>query len=308
MSRFNKSVILFLLLTCLGLVLKKLMIPGASLLLVIVLTLLAMIYFIQGIRTNIHRSEEDNSSGVFIAAFFAFSVSSIAFLFRVHYWSAASLFLPIAFISLIAVALLLIRYFIFRFTERGTETKIIKELTFPFLIFSFLISISVITNQRQFHNFFKGSTYESFVRKMYPENEAQLLLEENQCDDLPCLKRADEYFLRGVKNDSLEKWDEAFDDYNKAIDYNIHFAEAYCRRASNRMLHKELDAEIILAAIRDCDIAISLDSTMVMAYVRRGFTQYNAKHLDKACTDLKKAKQLDSTLNIDKYIKYSCGN
>ena len=225
-----------------------------------------------------------------------------------HYWRVASLLVPIAFISLILVALLLVRYFIFSFTEPATEKKIVKDLAFPFLLFSFLVSVSVFTNQRQFHVFFKGSTFESFVRKIYPESEAQKMLEQNQCNNLSCLRMADEYLVAGIKNDSLQKWDEAFEDYNKAIDYNIHFAEAYCRRASNRMLHKEVDAEITMAAIRDCDIAISLDSTMVMAYVRRGFAHYNAKHLENACADLKKAKQLDSTLSIDKYIKYSCGN
>jgi len=109
-----------------------------------------------------------------------------------------------------------------------------------------------------------------------------------------------------LKADSLKKYDDGFALYNKAIDLNIHFAEAYFQRAENRMLHAVVDADILRKAIRDCNIAIALKPGYAQAYVRRGFTYLLKRNSHAACADFKKAKNLDSTLKIDSWISSTC--
>lgn len=306
MSRQNKNIIGLILLAITGLILKKLMIPGASFVLMVAMFSLAVQFLILAFRSVKTGNDENNSPLIFSLAYFDFSVSSVAFLFRIEYWNFSDLLLWISFPLLIIFLLLLIYYFFFYHSNPLTEKKIVTDLMFPLVFFVLIIPFSSLSNQRQFHNFFKGSTYESYVRKMYPEGEAKKLLEENQCSDPSCIEEANNYYLEGLKNDSLKNYDEAFECYNKAIDYNIHFAEAYVSRASNRMLHAFVDKDIAVAAIHDCSIAIELNPTYAPAFLRRGFTNIFANNPAQACDDFRKAKALDSTYKIEKYIKSTC--
>ncbi len=308
MKNRREKQLFLLFVTCIGLVLRKFMIPGASLLLIVTLILLATLFFISGFRSISHRKERNGVAHLLALGHFYFALSSIAFLFRNQYWNSGENLLWVGFVGLIVLVFFLVRYFFFQHTDPVAEKRIFRELLIPFLFFLLVIPFSVLSNQRQFHNFFRGSTYESYVRKTYEEEEALPLLEQNQCNSPECIKKGNEYFHEGLKNDSIKKWDAAFDCYNKAIDYNIHFTDAYVRRATNRMLHAVVDKEIILSAIRDCNIAIVINPRYAQAYARRGFTYYLSKKPDKACADFKKANELNSNLKLEEYIKSTCGN
>ncbi|MCX6292320.1 MAG: hypothetical protein NT126_11230 [Bacteroidetes bacterium] len=307
MNYRNKTILSFVFFTCISVLMRKHMIPGASQLLTLSLSVLCVVFFINALKSFSSRKTDDNDHPLFTLAWFEFAFSSIAFLLRSQYWDGYELFLWIAFTMLILLSIVFIYYFFFRHTTREAEKRIRDHLFIPFLFFMLTIPFSVFSNQRQFHNFFRGSTYESYVRQTYPEDEAKNLLEENQCDDPACQEKAEEYFKEGILDDSLKKYDEAFECYNNAIDLNIHFAEAYVKRAANRMLHSEVDKEIIQHALRDCSIAIELKPAYAGAFLRRGFTNILGHHTLDACNDFRKAKSLDSTLKIDNYIRSTCG-
>ena len=307
MKRKNKAQFLLLVLTGSGLVLRKLLVPGASILLIVTLSMLGILFFALCIRNILRIKKENYASLLFAVAYFDFFLCSFGFLFRIQYWDDDKQLVWIAFFAMMILAVLLIHYFIFMETDHEIERKLIRELLIPFLFFLMVIPFSAMANQRQFHNFFRGSIFESYIRKLYPENQARLILEENQCDDPACLIRAEEYYLQGLKNDSLKKYDEAFVCYNKAIDLNIHFTDAYCSRAANRMLHAVVDEDIIASAIRDCNIAIAIDPDYAPAYLRRGYTYMYLRKKEKACSDFIKARALNGALKLDAMIKSNCG-
>jgi tetratricopeptide (TPR) repeat protein len=308
MSYRRKTVLGLLLLTCAGLVLRKQMVPGATLLLIISLSALSLLFLALCLQSLKYREDKSESLFIIELAYLDFSVSSLAFLFRLQYWDGTETLLRVAFILFVVLLFVVVYYFIFQRTQTETEKKIFNLLLFPFLFFLFVNPFSALTNQRQFHLFFKGSTYESYIRSRYGEEDAVRLLEENQCSDPSCLEKANSYYLEGIKNDSLKNWDAALECYNKAIDLNIHFVDAYYRRASNRMLQLVTDPDMVAAALRDCNSAIALDPSFAPAYMRRGFIYVHLQKHEKACEDLKKAKKLNDALAIDKYIKSMCGN
>jgi len=301
----TKAVYIFILATCAGLILKKQIVPGASLLLFVSLISLCGLFF-TGFISTLSYEKSRNPFYIFSIGQLCFSISSIAFLFQVHYWQGARPLVWTGFSLLMILTFLLLKYFLPGHTDEEITKRVKRKLLLPLLFFVLVIPFSAFSNQRQFHSLFRASTYESYVRKMYPEEKARQLLEDNQCTDPSCLAQADSFYKQGLINDSLKKYDEAFTCYNKAVNLNIHFAEAYVQRAENRMLHAVHDPEMMKDAFRDCDLAIAINPRLAHAYLRRGFLHVVSGHRDQACADFKKAKEVDNTLKIDYWITNSC--
>jgi serine/threonine protein kinase len=92
---------------------------------------------------------------------------------------------------------------------------------------------------------------------------------------------------KGLSLDNLGYTDEALECYDRAIDLNPEFADAYV----NRGLAYDKKGEYDLA-IRDYNRAIELNPEYAEAYINRGLAYYNKGEYDMAIRDYNKAIEL----------------
>jgi lipoprotein NlpI len=93
--------------------------------------------------------------------------------------------------------------------------------------------------------------------------EAAIALLNNIIQEMPALQEP--YNLRGVARTADGSSDLALQDFDRALQINPHYAEAYFNRGNtNRALLKYADA------LRDYSLAIENNPTMVEAYLNRG--------------------------------------
>ena len=128
-------------------------------------------------------------------------------------------------------------------------------------------------------------------------NQGVVLLEEGQYDRAIAYfnkaieinpKYADAYNNRGNAYAKKGQYDKAIADYNKAIEINPRFAAAYNNRGNAYMGNGQYDK-----AISDYNKAIEINPRDAFAYDNRGFV-YMVKlgNKNKACSDWKRACEL----------------
>jgi tetratricopeptide (TPR) repeat protein len=106
--------------------------------------------------------------------------------------------------------------------------------------------------------------------------------------------KAEEFFEQGKKFSSVENFDQAIDNYSKAIKINPKFAKAYNNRGTAYILKKQYDL-----AIADFTKAIELDPKNGKAYHNRAIVYSYQGETDKARQDLQKAQHLGIAVNPD---------
>lgn len=90
-------------------------------------------------------------------------------------------------------------------------------------------------------------------------------------------KTPEEFYIRGVRYTLSRRFRAALGDYNKAIELDDQFAEAYLRRAEVRYLIE--DDSGVLA---DCQRAIALNSTEAKTYFYQGMARYRLDYVQSA--------------------------
>ena len=98
----------------------------------------------------------------------------------------------------------------------------------------------------------------------------------------------DAYYNRGIAYYGLNKYDEAFKDYGKAIELDPEYVPAYIDRGNAYYGLKKYDE-----AFKDYDKAIELDPEYVDAYIDRGNAYYGLEKYDEAFKDFDKVIELD---------------
>src|SRR6185436_10058314 len=181
MRRLHKLMLILFSLIVLGFILRKFAVPGAFLIVAGGLILSGILYFAVGFISVGKMKEDFIASFLYDFSFFNLSLSCFVFLARYQEWHLPKFVLPAIFAGLLVCLLLGIYVFIFRYTPPETEKKILTDLLFPVAFFVFLLAFSLISNKRQFHKFFRSSTFEVYVRSTYPPKDADQLLEDNQC-------------------------------------------------------------------------------------------------------------------------------
>jgi tetratricopeptide (TPR) repeat protein len=106
--------------------------------------------------------------------------------------------------------------------------------------------------------------------------------------------KAEEFFEQGKKYNSVEKADQAIENYSKAIKINPKFAKAYNNRGIAYIWKKQYDL-----AIADLSKAIELDPKNGKAYNNRAVVYSYQGEADKARQDLQKAQSLGIAVNPD---------
>lgn len=98
----------------------------------------------------------------------------------------------------------------------------------------------------------------------------------------------DAYFSRGVAFSYLKKFDNALEDYTKAIELKPDFKEAYLERALLRLSLKKFPE-----AIADLDRVIKLDSKSYVAYANRASAHFITGNSEKALADIRKSIEIN---------------
>ena len=111
---------------------------------------------------------------------------------------------------------------------------------------------------------------------------------------------AEDWFKSARAKASSRDYEEAIDDYTKALTINPEFADAYFHRG---ILKGRLgDAK---GAISDADQAIKINPQHAMAYASRGIAEESLGDLQRACADWRKAAVLGNTY-ASKMVRKQC--
>ena len=102
---------------------------------------------------------------------------------------------------------------------------------------------------------------------------------------------------RGMARETLENFEQAIADYNKAIEINPEYGNAYNNRGNIKA--KQADYK---GAIKDYNKAIELNSQFVEAYCNRGIARENLGDHSKALEDFDRAIELNPEY-IDGYLR-----
>ena len=97
-----------------------------------------------------------------------------------------------------------------------------------------------------------------------------------------------QYYNIGIQKHTEKKYEEAIENYNRAIDLSPKYSWAY----NNRGL-AYYDLGNANKAISDYNKAIAFDSQNSFAYYNRGLVYYNLGNLDQAILDYSKAIEID---------------
>jgi tetratricopeptide (TPR) repeat protein len=102
---------------------------------------------------------------------------------------------------------------------------------------------------------------------------------------------------RGMAQETLENFEQAKTDYNKAIEINPEYANAYNNRGNIKAKQADYNG-----AIEDYNRAIELNSQFVEAYCNRGIAKENLRDYSQAMEDFDRAIELNSEY-IDGYLR-----
>ncbi|MBP6334754.1 MAG: hypothetical protein KA444_04715 [Bacteroidia bacterium] len=215
-----------------------------------------------------------------------------------------------------AILFLILIYFSFLKVRSKTESKFIKSNSLHsgvFFLLSIVISVLLITglflNPRQFHNFYRQSTYEEFLRSRFPQvsiPEATALLGLYSDHSRESQEKSNEFYSMALKMVSEKKFENALRLYNLSIDKNPNNADAYFHRGYLKLYHLELNKGIANSAVIDFSESIRLRPTHADSYFQRGVSLGYLDAKKRVCVDMRIAHKLDSTLDVEPFMKKFC--
>lgn len=106
------------------------------------------------------------------------------------------------------------------------------------------------------------------------------------------MTNAKEYLKNGNAKFDLKKYEEAIEDYNKAIELDSNDIAAYHNRGNSKFCLKHY-----VEAIEDYDEAIKLDPN-AETYHNRGKAKFELKQYEEAIVDFNRAIAIAIALNI----------
>ena len=111
---------------------------------------------------------------------------------------------------------------------------------------------------------------------------------------------AEEYFNKAFNKAELKDFQGAIADYNKAIEINSIYSNAFAGRGDSKTELKDYQG-----AIEDYTKAIELNPNYIEAYYNRGVSKLNLNQKESACLDWIKAEELGDSDAYD-LIKQHC--
>ncbi len=112
---------------------------------------------------------------------------------------------------------------------------------------------------------------------------------------------ADVYFARGFTYQEIRAYQQALDDYKKAIEFNPNLAGAHLNSGNCYYALKEYSK-----ALDSYTISEKLQPDNSTVYYARGFVYLDTGFIDKACEEWNKALKMGNTY-VKEYIDKNCG-
>ncbi len=171
------------------------------------------------------------------------------------------------------------------------------------MLISFVLITAAFFNVRSFHNFYRTTYYEEYIRSKYTEQEgiiADLYIDKHKN---PEKKKSELVLKMAFEADSLNKNDLALKLYNQSIDLDPDNANAYHRRGFLKLTKLELDVDMAYSAIKDFDRAIRLQQDFTLAYFHRYLAEDYLALKGRAFLDRKKVWEADSLLSETDFLK-----
>ncbi|KAF5437841.1 Tetratricopeptide (TPR) repeat containing protein [Candidatus Methanophagaceae archaeon] len=159
--------------------------------------------------------------------------------------------------------------------EKGKAYELIKEdngITAEILM-NEGISFGIIGDYKLSISYFE------FAVKISENNEIKAAARKNL---------AVAYYNRGIAYNTLKQHEKAIEDFNKALELNLKYAEAYNNRGNAYAKLKQHET-----AIEDYNKALELNLNDATAYCNRGTTYGELKQHEKAIEDYSKAIELN---------------
>lgn len=298
-----------LLLFIAGIYLRKIGIPGGILFLVLSGLLLSFVLLFSGIRAMY--KEYQLESKWRLSPELIFGISFFLLLFRMQYWGLGENTGLYIVVLICAYVLCLI---LKKFSRSGLTWLMQSRLdqlshTAAVLILLLISYLGIAWNAREFHNTFRASRYEEYIRTTFPDSlqsNADELIEKNKCKSPDCIASAEDKFKQAMFCDSLKDYKQALKWLNYAIDLNPDNPEYYFQRGHLKLIKLDISEEAARSALIDFNRAIQLNPMFAYAYYFRGITLAYLDKKDKVCPDMIYAKQLDSALIIQDYLNKFC--
>ncbi|MFA5383053.1 MAG: tetratricopeptide repeat protein [Candidatus Micrarchaeia archaeon] len=165
---------------------------------------------------------------------------------------------------------------------------IAKKLGIEVYIVSVMDHVLIKTNNFYFET--TDGTYTDETNYLnYEYGEYFMILEDNQIQSIT-------YDNKGTANAVLEKYEEAIENYDKAIELNPKDAGVYNNRGVAKAILKRY-----IEAIKDFDKAIELNPNYASVYNNRGAAKAKLEKYKEAIKDFDKAIELDSTYESAHY-------
>ncbi|HQW23463.1 MAG TPA: hypothetical protein PLI47_09185 [Bacteroidia bacterium] len=273
-----------------GLILKKYGI-GLS----ILLTLPSVILLsIELIRSSISKNHNNKLQVILSSIFASFFIITLA---QLQYW------IPPLHSSLVFWVLWILFSILFFLKGAYGWTQI--KLWF---IVTFLLSSAAFMTPRYYHNFFKASYYEDYIRRRYTELNSDVadMYIDRYKDKSPDKNKATGLYLKAKEAQKNKDNDKALQLYNASLDINPDDPLVYFDRGYFKLNRLELNSDIAYNAVKDFNRAIKLDPDFANAYLQRALAiSYVGRHW-RACKDYMKAKELNPKINVEEGIERNC--
>jgi tetratricopeptide (TPR) repeat protein len=176
------------------------------------------------------------------------------------------------------------------------------------IIVSTLLSSAAFMSPRQYHNFYKASYYEDFIRRKYTELNSDVadMYIDRYKDKSPDKERANELYLLAKIAQKEKDNPKALKLYNQSLDLYPDAALVYHSRGYFKLTRLELNSDVAYNAVKDFNRAIKLDPELADAYFHRALAiSYVGRHW-RACNDYTKAKALNPKLNVEEGVRRNC--
>lgn len=284
-------------------------IPGSTFIFLGSGILISLIFLYTGLVDSFNHYKLTRSAGIFPELFF--SLAFFILIVRFQYWSTSNA------LCWINIAVIFFYLLLLWFRHPG---RIVFPLLLPaklstgnhILVVLILLFFSVAggaLNPREFHNAFRASRYEEYIRQSFPDSlqtKADLLIEKYKCRSAACIEKAKLMFNQALLCDSLRDFNQALKYFNTAVDLNPDEAEYYYRRGHFKLIKMDINAELARSALVDFTRTIQLKPGYANAYYFRGVAYAYLDKRDKVCPDMLYARQLNSAIEIAYFVKQFC--
>ena len=118
-----------------------------------------------------------------------------------------------------------------------------------------------------------------------------------------CFKELEYYFKEGISLIGKKKYQEAFDEFDKAYKLNSKDPDIIAFRGQSLHYLKRYNE-----AIEDYNLALKIQPDYAEVYHLRGLARYELKDFNGACEDWEQANKLGYDMVIDLIIEYCMKN